>query len=429
MNVAIVGYDVEGQASYRYFSRLNANITIFDEAETLRVTPPKGVKVVCGPSALEELAEGTFDIVMRTPSLSPHKLSHIKNVSSATTEFFKTCPASIIGVTGTKGKGTTSSFIASILRAAGKKVHLVGNIGEPALDALADITSGDIVVFELSSFQLWDMQYSPHVAVVLLVEPDHLDVHDDMPDYINAKTNITRWQKPTDMAVYYPHNDISQQIARASSGVQTPYTSAPGAHVKDGSFYINEQKLCSTATVVIPGNHNLDNACAAITAAWQFTHDVKVITTGLNDFKGLPHRIEYVRTIDNIEYYNDSYSSAPSAAVAAIRAFSNPKIMILGGYDRHIDFTHLAKEVAGGNVKRAIIIGETKDRIAQALQQQGFHDYELLHQVTMQQIIAKARAAASDNDVVILSPGCPSFDMFKNFLDRGEQFKSVVNSL
>lgn len=429
MKVAIVGYDVEGQASYRYFRRQNAEITIYDEADHPRAAPPKGVRVISGPTALEQLAEESYDHVMRTPSLRPDKLSGIPNVSSATKEFFTHCPTSIIGVTGTKGKGTTCSFITEILKAAGKHVHLVGNIGVPALDILPEIKSDDIVVFEMSSFQLWNLDTSPHVAVVLMIEPDHLDVHASMHEYITAKGNIARWQKPTDTVIYYPSNEASSRIANTSVGTRLPFTKAPGTHVKEDSFYVNEQKICSISTVVVPGNHNLDNAAAAITAAWQFVRDPYVIEKGLHNFKGLPHRIEQVRTVNEVTFYNDSYSSAPGASIAAMKALQTPKIIILGGYDKHVDFKTLAHEVSVNNVKHAVLIGQTKHVLAEALRSAGYNSYSVSESSTMKDIVSEAASKADSGDIVLLSPGCASFGMFKNFSDRGEQFKAEVKAL
>ncbi len=430
MKVALIGYDVEGQASYRYFKGKNAEITVYDEAEKLTVLPPDGVECILGTTALEQLAaHSTYDIVMRTPSLRPDKLTAVKNVSSATKEFFANCPASIIGVTGTKGKGTTCSLIKEILKASGKTVHLVGNIGIPALDVLPMVKSDHVVVFELSSFQLWDLYVSPHVAVVLMIEPDHLDVHDSVYEYESAKANICRWQKPTDTVIFCPFNEVSQRIAQLSSGTQIPYTIAPGAAIKDNSFYINEQKICSTSTVVVPGNHNLENVAAAITAAWQFVRDPRLIATGVHNFLGLPHRIEYVASAKGIKFYNDSYSSAPGASVAAIKALSASKVIILGGYDRHISFDNLAHEITTANVKHAVLIGETKNRLAQVLSDKGFHSYTLSNAQTMKAIVAEAINHATRDDIVLLSPGCASFGMFKNFSDRGEQFRTVVRAL
>lgn len=430
MKVAIVGYGTEGAASYRYYSQLGADITIVDESEEPKQELPAGVKVQLGPDALDDL--NGFDLVLRTPPIHPARLHTDGKVWSATREFFDKCPAPIIGITGTKGKGTTSSFIAEILKAAGETVHLVGNIGVPALDVLPQIKSKDIVVFELSSFQLWDSTDSPHVSVVLMIEPDHLDVHDSMADYINAKANIVRWQKPTDTAIYNPSNAISKRIANYSSGTKLPYTEAPAAYVKNGSFYINEQKICSTSTVVIPGTHNLDNACAAITAAWQFTHDPAAVEAGLHTFTGLPHRLKLVRKVDEVAYYDDSIATTPGSAIAAIAAFDEPKVLILGGSDKGAEYGELIAAIRNNlsSIRGIITIGETGRRIAELLKNVKVQNgIDLGTSTTMQEIVEKAKDLARPGDVVILSPASASFGMFKNYADRGEQFVIAVERL
>lgn len=425
MNVAIAGYGVEGASSYRYFVSLGHEVTVLDQNPDAVL--PAGVQAIVGDHAFDALA--AYDLVVRAPGIHPDKLSRANRVTSATIEFFDKCPAPIIGVTGTKGKGTTCSFIHSILSAAGKKAWLVGNIGTPALDVLADISPKDVVVYEMSSFQLWDMQQSPHTAVVLKVEADHLDVHSGIEDYVSAKTNIALYQTSGDRIVYYSGNDVSKAIAGQSEGVKIPYPSEDYVHIRDGSFWIGDRELCPQTAVRLPGAHNIENACAAISAVQEYVQDGTVIERGLSDFKGLPHRIEFVRTVNGVEYYNDSYSSATAAAVAAIKAFAQPKVIILGGYSRGLDFRHLAEEVKAGNIKKALLIGETKHALAEALDREGFKDYEILTTTDLRQIVQAAKESAEAGDVVLLSPACASFDMFKNFSDRGNQFKAIVNGL
>ncbi len=431
MKIALVGYDVEGQASYRYFASLAHEIVIFDEAESPRANPPEGVKVISGPQALEHLKGMTFDKVVRTPSLAPSKLSGILNVTTATKEFFQHCPAPIIGVTGTKGKGTTCSLAAKLLEAAGKKVWLVGNIGKPALDVLKDIKPEDIVVYELSSFQLWDLDKSPHVAVVLMIEPDHLNVHENLEDYVRAKTNITLHQQPEDVVIYHPDNFYSQAIADASPAMnKKKYLTSQGARIDNLTVVIDEQKICSISEIGLLGQHNLENICAAVTAVWEFTRDAAAIAEIIKNFKGLEHRLEFVREVKGVGFYNDSFSSAPSASLAAMRSFVRPEIVILGGYDKQGSFDDLANEIKLlPNIKRLLLIGETRNRIAQALEAAGFASYEMLGTANFNEIIKRAFDLAEPGDVVLLSPGCASFDMFKNFYERGAQFKKIVGEI
>lgn len=433
MKVAIAGYAMEGRVNYDYWASQGHEMTIADQRELTTDEVPEGAEVICGDDAFTKLAD--FDLVVRTASLAPSKLTVRPGALwSATNEFFARCPADIIGVTGTKGKGTTSSMIAAILSAAGKTVHLVGNIGIPALELLPQIKQGDIVVFELSSFQLWDIQKSPRVAVVLLIEADHLNVHHDMDDYVAAKANIRRYQLDDGLCVYHPTNSLSEQVARSSSkGSSVRYAVADdgGVYEKDGYFMHGEQTICSTDALQLIGRHNVENACAAITAALHYSIDSRHIETGLRAFKGLPHRLELVRTLDDVAYYNDSFSSAPSATIAAIRSFEQPEILILGGTDKGADF----KELVGAlqqqsNIKKILLIGEIRQKLQALLDAAGLTDItQALSVTTMQEVVGSARDIAIPGDVVVLSPACASFDMFRDFYDRGDQFRSVVEAL
>lgn len=430
MKVAIAGYDVEGQASYRYFADQGAEITIFDEAEALRVEAPQGVRLVLGKDSLETLKQESFDLVMRTPGLSPSKLQGVNNVSSGTKEFLHLCPAPIIGITGTKGKGTTASLIASILKAAGKTVHLVGNIGQPALGVLPVITPEDVVVYEMSSFQLWDVDSSPHIAVVLMIEPDHLDNHSGMDDYVEAKGNITRYQKGDDLTIYYVENEHSKRIGSLSGGKTIAFPTTASARVEGGNFVINEQIICSISAMQIPGVHNLDNACAAITAVWQFTQDNQAIERGLSSFTGLPHRLKFVREVGGVKYYDDSIATTPGSAIAATKAFNGPKILILGGSDKGADFNGLAEELAKAKgLKSILCIGQTGPKIAEALKAHGLQEVTITDVKNMKSIVDLAASMAAPGDTVILSPSCASFDMFKSYSDRGDQFIAAVEVL
>lgn len=430
MKIAIAGYGLEGKASYEYWNRVGNQLTIVDERDHIEGVPD-GVATILGQGAFGRLSD--FDLIIRSPSVNPGKLPYGEKVWSATNEFFKRCQAPIIGVTGTKGKGTTSSIIASILDAAGKKVHLLGNIGKPSLTELESIQPDDIVVFEMSSFQLWDITQSPDVSVVLKVEPDHLDTHNDMTDYTAAKANIRRYQTPDEACFYHPSNQLSAEVASLVPGAKRYGIADDGAvYVEDGWFKKDSQVLCPVEAMQIPGEHNIENACAAISAALVIIDDVTAVERGLRAFKGLDHRIKYVTTKQDVRFYDDSYSSAPSASVAALRAFDEPKIVLLGGYDKGANFTELAGLIASTEtVKKVIIYGQTKHVIAEACRGAGVEPERLVVMDTtdFETIVKQAAAQASDGDVVILSPGCASFDMFKNFTERGERFVEIVNKL
>ncbi len=428
MNVAIAGYGVEGRSNYQYYLSQGNVVTILDERENVADLPSNALSVL-GPDAFKNLTD--FDIVVRTPSLPPKKLRGAKKVWSSTNEFFSKCPAPIIGVTGTKGKGTTVSLIASILKQAGKTVHVVGNIGVPALDELPRIASNDIVVYELSSFQLWDAEHSPHVAVVLMIEPDHLDVHDSFDEYVAAKGNIARYQEKSDTVVFNAQNMHSGIIAFGSAGKKIPVQSEEAARVRDDYFWYGDKKLCSVTALKLPGAHNYDNACAAIAAVWEFTQDTRVIEQGLAEFTGLPHRLKYVRRVKGVAYYDDSIATTVGSAKAAIAAFSQPKILILGGSSKGvIDFSGLAKKAAEEEVKCALLIGEQAEEIEKSFAKFDWLKTETFDSsFTMKDIVRHAYELAEPGDVVILSPACASFGLFKNYADRGDQFIAAVNDL
>jgi UDP-N-acetylmuramoylalanine--D-glutamate ligase len=425
MKIAIAGYGLEGKSNYDYF-KSRGEVTIVDEREMVSDLP-EGVPTLLGEGAFARL-DG-FDLVVRTAGLSPHKIQTGGKVWSATNEFFEKCPAPIIGVTGSKGKGTTSSLIASILTEAGKTVHLVGNIGLPALNELANISEEDIVVYELSSFQLWDAERSPQVAVVLHIEPDHLDVHENFDEYVSAKANIARYQGINDRVVYNASNESATAMADLSVGQRLPYQTSRTAHVSDGQFYYGEQLLCSVDELQLPGVHNQDNACAAITAIWPWVQDGLIIGEGLRAFGGLEHRLKFVAEKQGVSYYDDSIATTPGSAIAAMRAFDGPKVIILGGSSKGADFEEVAAVASRSNVKQAILIGDESDRIEQALAGAGVTSVNEGSEITMTAVVQLAASVADAGDTVILSPACASFGMFRDYKDRGDQFIAAVNDL
>lgn len=426
MKIAIAGYGLEGESSYRYWSMDPKNeITIFDE-NALKQQEPDNLFTIIGTGVFTQM--NGYDLVVRTAGLSPRKIVTDGKIWSATNEFFAKCPAPIIGVTGSKGKGTTASLIASILREFGKTVWLLGNIGEPSLDALGKIKSDDIVVYELSSFQLWDLEKSPHIAVVLFIEQEHLDVHSDMNEYVNAKANITKYQTAKDILIYNKTNKYAVGIADRSKAKTIGYTNDETAHINDGYFYYKDQKICSLDSLQIIGKHNYDNACAAIDAVWEFTSGSTIIERGLRKFTGLPHRLQFVRDVDGVKYYDDSIATTPSSAIAALRAFDGSKVIILGGSSKGSDFTELVIELTKHRVK-AILIGDEASKIAKACRENGFNNLEIIDNPTMENIVNRARDLSESGGVVLLSPASASFGLFKNYVDRGNQFNEAVNKL
>lgn len=422
MRVVIAGFGVEGKASYDYWANADHEVVIADEREQVEDLPD-GVQTMLGSDAFSKL--GDFDLIIRAPSVNPKKLPYEDRVWSATNEFFEKCPAPIIGVTGTKGKGTTSSLIASILNAAGKTVHLVGNIGTPALDELPNVQPTDIVVYELSSFQLWDVKYSPHVAVVLMIEPDHLDIHEDLEEYKSVKGNIARFQKSEDVVIFNSQDHVASAIAHASQGQKYPYKIQPRDE-EMSDFYVGETRVAAKESLKLPGAHNVDNTNAAILASWQFTQDVSAIERGIGSFTGLPHRLKFIREVNEVKYYDDSIATTPGSAVAALRSFSEPKVIILGGSDKGASYEDVI-DLCDETRTKVIAIGQTGPDIAELCAQLGVVCEEVEGDMTT--IVARADEVAKPGEVVILSPAAASFDMFKSYADRGDQFAAAVNAL
>ncbi|MBQ6393650.1 UDP-N-acetylmuramoyl-L-alanine--D-glutamate ligase [Candidatus Saccharibacteria bacterium] len=424
MKIAILGYGVEGKSIEKYFK--NDDITIFNDFTKDDIASYK---------------LDTFDLVFRSPSVSPHfkKLTknNGKNWTSATEYFFKNCPAKIIGVTGTKGKGTVCSMTTSLLKSLGFAVHLVGNIGIPALDILDKVQATDVVVYEMSSFQLWDLKKSPSIAGILRIEPDHLDIHKDYADYLSAKSHITKYQKANDFCVAYLDDHKSINIARQSKGTVLTYPVG-----------ISKVLLSLLNSLTVPGYHNRENLEAALLltyAYYQSTHPEefgseedffkkhqKKLKEGIENYHSLPHRIEFVRELNSVKYYDDNYSSAYPALDVAISAFEEyPTILIAGGKDRGLDLSEMKTRIfSAPNIKKTILIGETKKALSTRENPRSYLLAETLDEaVNAAREIAENFATEKSPAIVLMSPGAASFDMFKNFEERGQKFQELVKRL
>lgn len=440
--IAVVGLGVEGLSSVKYLKKHGAKVTKLDKAKN--------------KDYLLNLDQ--YDLIVRSPGvrlseLRTHNLGLITSkITSQTKLFFDLCPCPIIGVTGTKGKGTTASLIYEMLKKEGRdspggeaSVYLGGNIGKPPLEFLDKLTPQSIVVLELSSFQLLDLTKSPHIAVMLMTTSEHLDYHKDTREYVEAKRNILSHQSSNDFAVVnrdYPASLVSDvysdgkvfYISRERSGRE-------GCYIENGAIWIQKAypsagsgqgktKIIESSSIKIPGRHNLENACAACMAADLAGVSKESMVSVLKSFKGLEHRLELVRTIKGVRYYDDSFSTTPETAIAAIEAFKNPEILILGGSSKGSDFTELGRVISSkGNIKVIIGIGKEWHRIKAEFQISNFKFQTFEGLKDMRSIVKKAREIAKKGDVVLLSPACASFDMFANYKDRGEQFKKEVNRL
>jgi UDP-N-acetylmuramoylalanine--D-glutamate ligase len=457
MKIGIVGWGVEGQSAFNYFGPEHEYLIVNEhpradfpkqsdkiKVQYLESDKPSGITSnVSDLSYLDSLE--LCDKIVYSPTARKNLEKKFGNNpdfwNKATTErhiLFETVKTkNILGVTGTKGKGTTSTLIFQMLQAAGKHVYLGGNIGRSVLDFVKDVATDDWVVLELSNFQLYKFPYSPHVAVCLMLTPEHLDWHPNMEDYIEAKANIFTHQKPEDLAVYFDSNEYSHRLAFRSPGVKIPYYLTPGARVRaDGKIVITETEteIIHKDEVKLLGEHNLQNICAAITAVWfgltDVDEQVKVtaIRQVLTTFTGLEHRLEFVRELDGVKYYDDSFGTTPDTAIVAMKTFKSPKIMILGGSNKGQDFNELSQEVVKDSVRHVIAIGKTGSKITELLRQKGFNNVTEGLQ-NMKDVVRAANDIASDGDVVLLSCADASFDMFKDYKDRGNQFKQAVQEL
>ncbi|PSO42920.1 UDP-N-acetylmuramoyl-L-alanine--D-glutamate ligase [Candidatus Saccharibacteria bacterium QS_5_54_17] len=455
MQIAIAGYGQEGRAVHRYLRRqeeetgVKCDITVCDQNPELEV--PEDVWAQLGEGYLEGL--DSCDLVYRSPGIRPDTLQYLNpgldgnRITTATNQFFTACPSgNIIGVTGTKGKGTTTTLIARILTTAGQQAHVGGNIGTPALDLLGDIGPEDWVVLELSSFQLFDIDRSPHIGVCLMIAPDHLDWHTDMEEYVDAKSHIFALQETCDIAVYNADNAYASRLAEKSPGRKIAFGASGEADVRgtDEGIYTDDQKVIAAADIGLRGPHNRENVCAATGAAIAALRESLPVgdcagvhpppgtqgsvAAAIRDFHGLEHRLEYVGNANGVSFYNDSFSTNPAPTIAAIRSFSEGQVLILGGSPKGADFEELAREIAGSPVKHAVLTGEEAERLQAALEQAGFTAHSWGGD-RMPGLVAEAVSRAETGDVVLLSPACASFDMFADYKDRGQQFKQAVAAL
>jgi UDP-N-acetylmuramoylalanine--D-glutamate ligase len=427
MRVAVVGYGVEGQAAVDYWQARGDRVVVHDRRRDLRV--PAGVTARTGDEYLTHLDE--VDLIVRSPGVRPDALPADRPVTTVIAEFFARCPVPIIGITGTKGKGTTSSVAASILRAAGRRVFLGGNIGTTPLAFLPELGDDALVVLELSNFQLVDLTVSPHIAVVLSITPDHLNWHRDLAEYHRAKESIAAYQKPADRIVYAADNEPAAAIAALSAGERIPLGTPDSFHVAAGAVRFRGTTVVAAGDVPLPGAHNLVNTAAAVAAMYDLVGaDHEVIRQGVRTTVALPHRLSVVRRVREVTFVDDSCSTTPETTIAAMAAFDAPQVLILGGSTKGVSFDSLAAAIAraGVRVRAIVLVGSEAPRIAAALDAAGVDRYEHVPG-PMPEVVARATALAQPGDVVLLSPACASVEDFRNYADRGEQFAAAVHAL
>ena len=420
--IAIIGAGIEGISSEKFFKEKGGMVTLLDKTQ--------------GDDYLKDLDK--YDLIVRSPGVKPQLLDKYKNVTSQTKLFFDLAPCKIIGITGTKGKGTTSTLIYEMLKKQGFDAYLGGNIGRPPFDFLDKLDTQSVVVLELSSFQLIDLDKSPHIAVMLMTTSEHLDYHKDLEEYVNAKRNILKFQTSEDYAIlnrdYIASNESDIHTNAKVFYVSNERNGYEGCSIKDNAVFLElngkEDKIINASEILLPGKHNLENVCAAAVAATVSGVSKDNIVSVLKTFKGLEHRLELVDTINGVKYYDDSFSTTPETAIAAIHAFKAPEILILGGSSKNSNFEELSRVVSESrNIKAIIGIGIEWERIKKHITNLGSVILLIEGAINMEQIVKSASKIALPGDVVLLSPACASFDMFKNYKDRGEQFKKEVKQV
>lgn len=437
--IAVLGLGVSNRPLVRLLLEYGCDVVGCDrtpreklDAEVLELEKT-GCKLHVGDTYLEGVEA---DILFRTPGMHPGNpaiealRSRGAQVTSEMEVFFEVCPCTILAVTGSDGKTTTTTLISEMLKAAGKTVWLGGNIGTPLLPLVRKMRHSDFAVVELSSFQLMDMTRSPHRAVVTNLAPNHLDVHKDMAEYVEAKKNIFRYQDENDLLILNADNAIT---ASFRGNGETRFFSRQGkAHVclEDGVICRGGKKVLPVSDILIPGVHNVENYMAAIAMVEGLVED-ETIRHVAKTFGGVEHRIELVRVKDGVKFYNDSIASSPSRTIAGLRSFRQKVILIAGGYDKHIPYDVLGPEICA-HVKKLFLGGATGGKIRAAVENCPEYDpttLEIKDCGNFALAVRAAAAAAEDGDIVLMSPASAAFDQFKNFMVRGEFYKKLVKEL
>jgi len=439
--IGVVGIGVSNLPLLRLLAKRGADVTACDRStaeelgETYRELSTAGVKFRLGEHYLDIL---DFDVVFRTPGIHPNKLLDAVRpdtvITSEMEAFFTVCPCRTIAVTGSDGKTTTSTIISRLLETEGFRVHLGGNIGKPLLCDVPDFRPEDVAVLELSSFQLHSMHCRPDVAVITNLSPNHLDVHPSFEDYANAKKNVFLSQNGDCRLVLNLDNAYTAACAEEAAAeimwFSRQQTVEKGFSFHDGAIWREREHFIDASDILLPGLHNIENYMAAF-AATDGMVSKETCSRVAKTFGGVAHRIELIRTLRGVRYYNDSIASSPTRTVAGLRSFRQKVILIAGGHDKNVPFDELAEEIVK-SVKALYLVGETAEKIRDAVIAAPGYDADNLPVLVMEdfrETILAASRCAQEGDVVILSPGCSSFDRFRNFAERGNAFRAVVEEL
>lgn len=445
--ICVIGLGVSNQPLTNALLDAGCDVTVCDRrsmeelGEAAEIVRAKGAKFCLGPDYLERL---DCDVIFRSPSVLPI-IPQLKQaadrgviITSEMEAFCTLCPCRMIAVTGSDGKTTTSTVIAELLKAAGHTVHLGGNIGTPLFTALPTFLPKDFAVLELSSFQLHSMKCSPEIAVITNLSPNHLDVHSDYRDYVSAKQNVYRGQGADSVLVLNQKDSFTPEFYLEAPGQVRLFSSV--GPVENGSFLDNgvvywakegkSTPILNAADIRIPGAHNVENYMAAF-AALQGIVSAEDCVQVARSFPGVPHRMEFVREVRGVRFYNDSIASSPTRTIAGLHAWPKPPIILLGGNDKHVPFEELGDELCQ-HAKAAVLCGQTADAIERAIRSSRFFREEqlpIIREDNFSAAVHKAYDLAESGDLVVLSPACSSFDQFRNFAERGDTFRAIVESL
>lgn len=442
--VAVVGIGVSNRPLIKFLIKLGAKVTAFDKknkemlGNICNEMEQIGVDLVLGENYLDKLIG--YDVIFKTPSMRIDRPEFIKAkesgayITSEMEEFIKYCPAKILGITGSDGKTTTTTLVYEILKKEGYKTWVGGNIGTPLFANIEEIEENHMVVLELSSFQLMTMNISPKISLITNLSPNHLDMHKDFDEYVNAKKNIFKHQTKEDLLVVNKDDKLVDGMVKEANGKVVKFSLFDnideGACLVDNKLTIYGQEVCDAKEVILKGMHNIANLLAAFCMVSNYV-SIDSMRHVATKFSGVEHRCEFVREIDGVKYYNDSIASSPSRTVAGLKAFEKPVILIAGGYDKKIPFEPLAEE-GYDKIKTLILMGATKEKIKKAFEKTMCGKNTKLNIITvdsMKKAIEVAQDIAEKGDIITLSPACASFDMYANFEIRGNEFKNIVNNL
>ena len=444
--IAVLGAGVSNIPLLKQLARENCDVTLFDQKEKENINEDiqklineKKLKCFLGQNYLEGLK--SFDIIFRSPSLLPSN-PYLKEeesrgcyITTEVEEVIKYAPCKVIGITGSKGKTTTTTIVSKILENLGYNVYVGGNIGTPLFTKIEQLKETDIVVLELSSFQLMGMRTSPDIAVITNISPDHLDIHGSYEEYINAKKYIFKNAKKNSILVLNSEDEIVKNFAHEFEGEVRYFgtnSNLDTYYLKENKIWNKEKEIIDTTKLILKGEHNYINICAALSAIKDFIKDTSNLEAILKNIPSVPHRLEFVREIDGVKWYNDSASTTPDKCLGGLSAFSEKIVLIAGGSDKNIPYTPLAKPVIE-KVSKLILFGQTKNKIYDTVMEEvkrtNNRSLKIYVLDDLESAISVAKKVAVSGEVVLFSPASASFDMFKNAYQRGDIFKKLVNDI